>query len=113
MQISLKFSMLILSGAIVTMASGSVSADKGKELYIANCVACHGEKGDGKGPAGEAVGARDFTSLKNFTQGSTQKAVEASITNGSKANPVMVGFPQIKGKDLEALAKYVLSFSKK
>ena len=36
----------------------------GKAVYERKCLLCHGEKGDGKGPAGELLrpAPRDFTS---------------------------------------------------
>jgi mono/diheme cytochrome c family protein len=39
---------------------------RGKEIYTAKCAACHGEKGDGKGPAGAALNPKpgDFTDKK-------------------------------------------------
>ena len=39
---------------------------RGKEIYAAKCVACHGEKGDGKGPAGASLNPKpgDFTDRK-------------------------------------------------
>ena len=39
---------------------------KGKEIYTAKCAACHGEKGDGKGPAGASLPLKpgDFTDKK-------------------------------------------------
>ena len=39
---------------------------KGKQIYTAKCAACHGEKGDGKGPAGTTLNPKpgDFTDKK-------------------------------------------------
>ena len=39
---------------------------KGKEIYTAKCAACHGEKGDGKGPAAASLTPKpgDFTDKK-------------------------------------------------
>jgi mono/diheme cytochrome c family protein len=39
---------------------------RGKEIYTAKCAACHGEKGDGKGPAGASLPLKpgDFTDKK-------------------------------------------------
>jgi mono/diheme cytochrome c family protein len=43
-----------------------VTIAKGKEIYAAKCAVCHGDKGDGKGPAaaGLAVKPGDFTDRK-------------------------------------------------
>lgn len=37
------------------------SAWNGQRLYSANCLTCHGKKGDGKGPVGPQVAAADLT----------------------------------------------------
>lgn len=39
--------------------------EAGRAIYQQNCLTCHGEKGDGKGPAGTALKPppADFTSL--------------------------------------------------
>ncbi|MFQ5993308.1 MAG: c-type cytochrome, partial [Nitrospiraceae bacterium] len=50
---------LILSvGLAALYVAGSVvakpgTADKGAEVYAKRCVGCHGEEGDGSGPAAE------------------------------------------------------------
>ena len=54
---------------------------QGKKLYQQNCLACHGNKGDGKGPAGAVLQPppNDFTkSLKEWptTKGDPQKIFE-------------------------------------
>jgi mono/diheme cytochrome c family protein len=38
-------------------------AEKGEEIYAARCIGCHGEEGDGLGPAAERLNPppRDFT----------------------------------------------------
>ncbi len=45
--------------------------EKGKELFVRNCSACHGTEGKGDGPAGAALNPkpRDFTKLENWTNG--------------------------------------------
>ena len=41
--------------AIKNPFSGSESISKGKSIYTARCIVCHGEKGMGDGPAGRAL----------------------------------------------------------
>ncbi|MBI4638581.1 MAG: c-type cytochrome [Candidatus Rokubacteria bacterium] len=58
---------LVPLGALLAMASpGSAQqgdANAGKAVYAKKCALCHGEKGDGKGPAAELLSPRprDFT----------------------------------------------------
>ncbi len=42
------------------------NAENGAEVYAAKCVWCHGEEGDGEGPAAERLNPppRDFTSAQ-------------------------------------------------
>src|SRR6266850_2433227 len=53
---------LMLSPSLVYAQAGDVNA--GKVVYERKCLLCHGEKGDGKGPAAELLDPkpRDFTS---------------------------------------------------
>ena len=50
-----------LSGAAALAAPGN--ADKGEKVYQFRCLACHGDEGDGLGPAAERLNPppRDFT----------------------------------------------------
>ena len=59
--VTLVASIVFASPALVAAQAGNAMA--GKALYELRCVGCHGEKGDGKGPAAELVvpKPRDFT----------------------------------------------------
>ena len=53
---------LALSGALPAAAAPG-DMDNGEAVYAARCQACHGEEGDGLGPAAERLNPppRDFT----------------------------------------------------
>jgi len=57
---------------------------KGETLYKTNCALCHGDKGMGDGPAGQALKPppRNFTEDK-FKFGNSTIAIFNTITNGS------------------------------
>lgn len=86
---------------------------KGQVLYKTNCAVCHGDKGDGNGPAGAALNpkARNFVTEK-FKFGSKPDDVFKTISQGSK-NTSMAAFAHIPEQDRWALTYYVLSLKKK
>ena len=87
----------------------------GKKLFEVNCVSCHGEKGDGKGPVGMALTPHpsDFAEpLKNWpnTKGKPERIFEV-ISKGIP-NSAMVGWPQLSEKERWGLVYFVMSFAK-
>jgi len=71
---------------------------KGKELYTTNCFTCHGDKGDGQGPAGKYMvpkKPRNFTKDK-FVNGSDPAGIFKTVTNGLP-NTAMVSFKTTPG----------------
>jgi DMSO reductase family type II enzyme heme b subunit len=54
----------LVLGAPAVVAAQAGDANAGKPVYELKCMGCHGQKGDGKGPAGELLmpPPRDFTS---------------------------------------------------
>ncbi len=86
---------------------------KGKTSYMTNCSVCHGDKGDGNGPAGANLNpkARNFISEK-YKLGSKPEQVFKSISEGSK-NTSMAAFAHLPEDERWALTYYVLSLKKK
>jgi len=86
---------------------------KGSAAFTANCVTCHGEKGDGLGDAGKYMSPhpRNFATDK-FKSGDKVTDLFKTITKGLDGT-AMAGFPDLPEADRWGLAYYVLSFKRK
>lgn len=95
--------------ALATAFAGDAAA--GKALYAANCTACHGASGDGKGPAAIALKPKpgDFTAAA-YWEGKTDAALGAVIRGGKPGTP-MTAFTQFSDVDVENLVVYLRSFA--
>ena len=87
---------------------------RGKKLFEQSCAACHGSKGDGKGPAGAVLKPppNDFQKpLKEwpYTKGDLQKIFEV-ISKGIP-NSSMVAWAQYSEQERWALTYTVVEFS--
>ena len=87
------------------------SIQKGKEFYEKKCALCHGDKGDGKGPAGAGLNPKPT----NFRESHGEKMTDGEhfwkVTQGRGAMPSY-------GKDLTAEEKwhvinYINTFTKR
>jgi mono/diheme cytochrome c family protein len=87
------------------------SIQKGKEIYENKCALCHGDKGDGKGPASAGIDPKPT----NFKESHGEKMTDGEhfwkITQGRGAMPSY-------GKDLTAEEKwhvinYINTFTKR
>ncbi|MCK6520116.1 cytochrome c [Myxococcota bacterium] len=111
---SLFFAAVALAAAVTVAGLSEAQAQdpavQGKKVYDANCMACHGAKGDGKGPAAVALNPKptSFTAPE-FWKGKTDEALKTSIKAGKPGTP-MAPFPQLKDADLSALIVYLRSF---
>ena len=88
--------------------------DRGRALYKANCVACHGESGKGDGPGAGVFKPppRDHTD-RAYMSALSDKDIGYIIRMGGamRGKPLMPSNPQIGGDDLAALVAYVRSLS--
>jgi cytochrome c len=87
--------------------------EKGKTSYATNCLACHGEKGEGNGPAGQYLvpKPRNFVT-EPFKKGNKPEEVFKSITDGLQGS-TMVSFSRLPEEERWALTYYVLQMQPK
>ncbi len=107
--------------ALVLLASipmTALSEEKGKALYDQSCASCHGEKGDGKGPAADFVfpKPRDFTkgTYKFKSTGSGEPALDSDILRTIReGNPgtSMPAWKRFSDDEVKALVVYLKQFS--
>ncbi|MBM4778278.1 MAG: c-type cytochrome [Archangiaceae bacterium] len=107
---------VLISGA--ALAGGfelKGDAAKGEAQFKTFCVSCHGEKGDGNGPAGSALTPKptNFTDPANAAR-LTDEYTYKIIKDGGAANgrsPLMVSWSAaMKDDELRNVAAYVLKF---
>lgn len=104
-------------GAAKSAPSAAVTPavlERGKGLYKANCVACHGESGKGDGPAAGVLKPppRDHTDRAYMTTLSDKEIADIIKMGGAiKGKPLMPSHPQFKDDELKALVAYVRSLS--
>lgn len=115
---------LAVVGAVVAWAATSAVAgieqgdlEEGRQVYNQVCVTCHGENGDGKGPAGAALNPppRDFTQGE-FKYGGSDEDIFAVITEGAAVkggSPSMAAWGAVYSeKQRWGLVKYIRSLKK-
>ena len=102
------------SGSAAASKSAAGGPGRGRELYKANCVACHGESGKGDGPGAGVLKPppRDHTDRAYMSTLSDQEIADIIRMGGAiKGKPLMPSHPQINGQDLTSLVAYVRSLS--
>ncbi len=85
------------------------SLAKGKAVFTVNCVTCHGEKGDGMGPAGQYMNPhpRNWKTGK-FKNGDSLSEVIKTVHLGLEGT-AMPGFPNLSPDELKSVADVVRS----
>jgi mono/diheme cytochrome c family protein len=96
-------------------------AKKGEDLYQANCSACHGDKGQGRGgPMGWFTGGGgEVTELignqlnsQNFLAMATDEYLKKSILDGRPGRPMPSWKGTLKDKDIEDIIAFMRTWQK-
>ncbi len=82
--------------------------EKGKQLYSANCASCHGEDGNGDGPAATGLNPapRDFTDPSNWKNGAKLVNIYQTLEEGI-AGSGMIAYDFIIPEEKFAIAHYI------
>jgi mono/diheme cytochrome c family protein len=114
---------LILGSIVMGLSSGAFAADmkkptpalieKGKAVFTTNCATCHGDKGDGNGPAGQYMNPkpRNFIEAK-FKKGGKPEQLFTSVSKGLEGT-AMAPFGHLPEEDRWAVVHYIMTFKKK
>ncbi len=94
----IRFLILFFSGVLlVGMGIAQEKKLTGKELYLQNCAACHGQNLEGIPPA--------FPPLKDIGNKLDEKAIREQIINGKNAMP---SFKHLSREEIDAIVAYLL-----
>jgi mono/diheme cytochrome c family protein len=102
------------ANAPAAAAAAPVSLERGRALYKINCAPCHGEKGQGDGPAAAGFNPKprnhaDAAYMSKLTDEDIAKVIQ--FGGAIKGMPLMPNNPVLKGADLAAVVAYTRSLS--
>jgi mono/diheme cytochrome c family protein len=108
---------LVLSASLSARVQAQGPAEAGKKVYEQHCIQCHGEKGDGQGPAAVHLQPRprDFTSgkfkLRTTPSGAlpTDDDLKRVVRLGMPYTS-MPAWPKLTDAEVDGVVQYVKTF---
>jgi high-affinity iron transporter len=93
-------------------AGGGDELAVGKQVYEVNCATCHGQNGDGKGPAGAGLQPPPaaFTDGE-WKYGGDLESVRNTIINGIPGTAMIAWKGTLTDAEIDAVAKHEIAFS--
>ena len=104
-----KRSLLMSVALVVAAESGAIAAQGAADIYSEKCAACHGDKGNGDGPAGQAMSPPPAP-FSTAVTGKSDSWIATVITKGGPAvgmTPAMPPHPTLSGDQVKALVQYI------
>ncbi len=97
-------------GLIVAETASTADFARGMLLYQSNCMRCHGEQGDGKGPeaANFVPKPMDFTSSQMSTL--TDALLEKAVVEGVSTVPSHAWGNTLSKNDVAEVLQYIRTF---
>lgn len=100
------------------VVEAAADAELGKKIYLENCAACHGQKGDGKGPEASRLQTkpRDFTTgnykFRSTPSGSLplDQDIFRTISQGVRTTSMLAQL-HLSEKERWAVTEYLKTFS--
>lgn len=90
--------------------AGEASTEKGKSIYNTRCVVCHGETGEGDGPAGKALTPPAASHASEGVQSQSDGELFWKVSEGRGA---MVGWKLILSEEERwAVVNYIRTLKK-
>ena len=111
--LSVCFAMLYgLSSMSHLVSAAGGDAGKGKAVFQAKCVTCHGAEGKGDGPLGKALKppAGDFTSAESKKK--SEDELRNIIENGKPKTSMVAWKKQLSEAEVQDVLAYVLTLRK-
>jgi mono/diheme cytochrome c family protein len=96
---------------LYSLSTDAEMITEGEEIYLANCAACHGRNGDGKGPeaAGLPIAATNFTDLEMMA-GLSDDTIYQAISEGRGSAMPAFG-EQLSSQEMWAATDYLRSLT--
>ncbi|MCK9296024.1 MAG: c-type cytochrome [Desulfobulbaceae bacterium] len=103
-----KFLLFILCIGAAIVPKAAVAADQndeGKELYRQKCVMCHGQEGNGEGPARAAFSPppTDFTAPQFWQRKDIDQFIATTVKNGHGSMPAF----ELPPENIQAITDYM------